>query len=237
MNDPKILTSEAIIKLLSEQVFEKFKGVRESQQFEFKQKRPYDFTDTNIQKNTLATAELAKDIASMGNAEGGVIICGLTRKEQNGRDIVDEYDFVAKEDFYKEQDIIGRIKLTIYPIMDNIALNWFPSKENPQLGLGVIIVSPQKEEKKFFVVKVCVIEGETLKGNYFGIPIRKDDKLDWFELKDMPFLRQKIPTSTQEQYTGIMSELKDIRASLISIRTSSNKKNRLQERMEGLINE
>jgi hypothetical protein len=237
MAEPKILTREQIIEILKSQNFEHLSGVRESQQFEFKLKRPYDFTDTNIHKNTLAMAELAKDVASMANSQGGVIVCGFARKEEAGKDLVGDPDYSSKENFYSEREIIGRINLAIYPTPDNISLEWFPSKHNPKQGVGAIIIPAQKEEKKYFVVRVCAMEGETLKGTYFGVPMRNDDKPDWLDLKDLRFLRQKKPSKTEEQYTAIMEELKSMKANISSFRVSSNKKNRLDERMKELINE
>jgi len=228
MDQHKILKQDDVLKVLASQEFDDLIGVRESQEFEFKSKRPYVF---DAKRNTLSTAELAKDVASMGNADGGIIVCGLIRKEENGRDVVDGLDLVSKNDFYLEQEIIGRIKLTVYPTLENISLKWFPSKEDPALGLGVIIIPKQQDSKKFFVVRVCAVGEEILSGVYFGIPIRKDDRPSWFDLKDMKFLRQMIPTSTEEQYMGIMNELKDIKTSL-AFHKASEEKVPLKKRLE-----
>lgn len=231
----KTPSREDVINILESTDFEPLKGCEEGLQFEFKKKRPYDFVE-DVQKNTLAMAEFAKDVASFANSEGGVIVCGLLRKDPSEIDLVEGYDFISEENFYKEQDIIGRIKLSIVPIMENVSVKWFPSKADPKMGLGAIIIPAQQEEKKYFVVRVCAVEEETLKGIYFGIPIRKEAKPDWVDLKDMKYMRQKNLSNTEKQHIEVMDELKGIKSSLSGLKASADNKSALEDRMEELIN-
>lgn len=233
--EPIVFTLEEIIEILSSGEFEKLKGSRESIEFEFKSKKPYalDNKDNKDQKrNTLATAELAKDVASFANINGGIIVCGVIRKVDKGRDIVNGFDLLKEADFYKEQDILGRLNLTIFENLENISVKWFASKDDPTLGLGAIIIPKQKEDRKRFIVSICPAENTTLSGVYFGIPFRKDDKTDWYSIKELKFLRQMMPSTTEEQYMGIFKALGEIKDMLSSKGKSTDKLVELKKRME-----
>ncbi len=185
----KTLTFDELSEFLENGDFDKLISQRESEVFEAKSKKPYSLPQKQ------AIIELTKDIASLANNKGGYIICGLiTEKPKDSpHDYVNSLDLVAKDDFYEEKQLIGIVASNIYPKLE-IKVNWYPYKNDNSLGLGVILILEQEESRKYFVISITEIEGNSTR-EFFGIPIRTDDNTKWLTVQELHKLSKRSPNN------------------------------------------
>ena len=202
---------EELKDILESGDFDKLISQRESEVFEAKSKRPYDLPQKK------ATREFIKDIASLANNKGGYIICGLgTEKPQNSpHDYIKALDLVKKEDFYEEAQLVGVATSNIYPRLD-IKVNWYPSKNDADLGLGVIQIPEQDEGKKYFIIKILEIDGEVTR-EFFGIPIRTDDDTKWLTVQELHKLSKRSPNSFQEFHQSLTDQIDEVKEMISTI--------------------
>lgn len=207
----KTLTFDEIKSILESSDFDKLISQRESGVFEAKQRQPYDLPKRK------AIIELIKDVASFANSNGGYIVCGLsTEKPANSpHDYIKALDLMHKDDFYDEKQIIGVILANVYPRLD-IKVEWYPSSNDKALGLGAIIVSPQDEGKKYFIVKITEVEGEATR-DFFGIPIRTDDDITWLTVQELHKLSKRSPNSLQEFHQSLSNQIDEVKGIISEI--------------------
>ena len=115
---------------------------------------------------------------------------------------------IKKEDFYKEAQLKGIIKENIYPSL-GIDVNWYPSKEDSSLGLGVAYIPEQDESKKYYIIKVAEINGEDTR-EFFGIPIRNDDT-QWLKIHELYKLSKRAPSSLQEAHQSLTNQINEVK--------------------------
>jgi len=156
-----------ILEIISKKDFSKFIDMKENQYFEAKNGNPYDFDDPNDRY------ELAKDVSSFANMEGGYLIIGLKTKRLDSEktDIVTSLDLIKKVDF-KAVKFSGIIKEYIYPQIDGLEIKWVGDKLNPGQGIVYIFIPKQNDDKKLFLIKNIIEEGEKIRQFVFGITQR-----------------------------------------------------------------
>lgn len=156
-----------ILEIIDKKDFLKFIDMKENQYFEAKNGNPYDFGDPNDRY------ELAKDVSSFANMEGGYLIIGLKTKRLDSEktDIVTSLDLIKKVDF-EEGKFSGVIKEYIYPQIDGLEIKWVGDKGNPGQGIVYIFIPKQNNDKKLFLIKNIIEEGKKLKEIVFGIARR-----------------------------------------------------------------
>lgn len=199
------LTIEQIKELLENGDFDQFLNKYEGDNLEAKKKRPYEI---DSEDPALAIASLASDVAMFANGKGGYIICGLvTEKDQSiQNDVVKTTDLISKSEFYDKERIRNLIKDSIYPKLD-IKVEWHPSSKDQSLGLGVIFIPPQDEEKKYFMVRVGEVQGNILKKSYVGIPIRKSSESVWVSVAEIYKLSKRTPTTLQQFHDSLSQQI------------------------------
>lgn len=210
MND---YTSEEIKDILESGDFDKFISQRESEILEAKSKKPYDLSPKPLIKAILA---FTKDVSSLANNKGGYIICGLKtdRSITLPHDYVNKLDLINNGDFYKKEKLAGIVSSNIYPKLV-IKVKWYPYKNDSNVGLGVIQIPAQDEDKKHFIVKINEVDGETTK-EYFGIPIRTGDATTWFTVEELYKLSKRSPNSFQELNQSLSAQLDEIKEMILS---------------------
>ena len=156
-----------ILEIIDKKDFSKFINMKENQYFEAKNSNPYDFDDPNDRY------ELAKDVSSFANMEGGYLIIGLKTKplDSEKTDIVTSLDLIKKVGS-ETGKFSGIIKEYIYPQIDGLEIKWVEDKLNPGQGIVYIFIPKQKDDKKLFLVKNIIEEGKKLKEIVFGIAQR-----------------------------------------------------------------
>jgi hypothetical protein len=164
----KILSTDQIQEILGRASFEQFVGAAEDQLLEAK---GYQGWDLNSHAGRF---ELAKDVSSFANATGGYIVVGLATQRLTNQ-IADEVGIVqmVEQTAFDIKKVAGVIREYVWPPLDNVTVEWLASSTNSQMGLGVVHIPPQDEDKKWFVMTKSVFEGEQLKEMVVGIAVRR----------------------------------------------------------------
>ena len=162
-------TLERIKKILETCEFSQFVGLDEDQWFEAKGKSPYDLDTASD------SYELAKDVSSFANAEGGFIVIGLGTEPLKDRltEKVINIDLHREEEFPVEK-YDGIIKEYVHPRIKDLSIRWLKDSNNEDIGIGCIEVPRQDQNTKPFLIKKIVEDSAILKQIVFGIAQRTD---------------------------------------------------------------
>jgi len=160
-------TTERVKQILEQRDFSQFIGLEEDQWFEAKGKSPYDL-DTARDRY-----ELAKDVSSFANAEGGFIIIGLEMEQLTDKmtEKAASTDLFCEEEFPIEK-YNGIIKEHVYPRIKDLSVKWLEDSNHASLGIGCIEIPPQDQNNKLFLIKNVVEDSNILKQIVFGIAQR-----------------------------------------------------------------
>jgi len=158
-------------KIINEGNFDYLVGKIENNFFDCK-KEIYDL------KNNLVKRELAKDISSFANLNGGYILIGPQTKKSKHHfgDEIEKIKLV-KQNLVSIDQYFDIAKEWIYPEIERLKIEWKPSKNDKNKGILVIQIPSQKEILKPFLIKKLVEERKTSE-IIFGYVERKGDKSD-----------------------------------------------------------
>jgi len=158
-------------KIINEGNFDYLVGKIENDFFDCK-KEIYDL------KNNLVKRELAKDISSFANLNGGYILIGPQTKKSKHHfgDEIEKIKLV-KQNLVSIDQYFDIAKEWIYPEIERLKIKWKPSKNDKNKGILVIQIPSQKEILKPFLIKKLV-EERKISEIIFGYVERKGDKSD-----------------------------------------------------------
>jgi hypothetical protein len=122
--------------------------------------------------------ELAKDVSALANANGGIILIGVTTERDQTRqeDIIRHCGCFAENSisFRQCEDVISE---WVLPSVPGLKFKWHPSATNPSDGIASIFIPSEAcHEKPFLVGKVVVDTGKIV-GSYIGYFERKRDRV------------------------------------------------------------
>ena len=138
-------------------------GLDEDTWLEAKGKNPYDFN------TPYGHYELAKDVSAFANADGGILIVGLTttRLPESKIERISAHDLCTQAEFPIEQ-YRGLIRTHIHPSIKGLLVHWLPVTPDGINGLGVIEVPAQSQNQKYFLNAKVVDSGTRVKQIVFG---------------------------------------------------------------------
>lgn len=195
----------SILNILKSRDFSELIGIEEDLYFETKEK-PYDLTTAN------GRYELAKDVSSFANSDGGILIIGLIHVQVMDKktERVGGIKLLEKKDFDLEK-YRGVIVEYIYPPIVGIEIVWINDLKNTEKGIAYIYVPKQDQNKKHFLI-INLIEGnEIVKGIVFGIAQRIESNND-------PLSKAKLHKKIQ-----------------VGMSTTSDKLSKIEEKIDYLI--
>jgi hypothetical protein len=170
---PKIIKLDEIFSILECGDFNQLIGGLEDEHLECK-REPYRL------KIISEKMELAKDISALANADGGIILIGVTTKKDptlTTGDVIQRYGCFAENlvEFKQYEDVIGE---WVIPSVPGLNFKWHPSITNPQEGI-VSIRIPQTacQERPFVVGKVITADTENVSGSHLGYFERRRDRV------------------------------------------------------------
>jgi len=178
---PKNLSLDEVREILDSGNFDGLIGVVEDEKIECKAEL-YQLKE-NHQKQ-----ELAKDVAGLANAGGGVILIGARTKrdpEHFGDEIKEIRSF--------EQNLINTsqyqdiLRMWIYPSLQQVEVLWFPSSSNSKKGIAAIFIPKQASSRRPFLLTRFIDDAGKRVEVVFGYVERKQANV--------------IPTSIQEIHT------------------------------------
>jgi hypothetical protein len=105
--------------------------------------------------------ELAKDVAALANAEGGIILLGVRTERDNihRRDEIRRISPFHQHliDTSQYHQVLGS---WIYPTLQGATVEWFPSSKNQRKGIGAINIPNQPATKKPFLLTRTIDDKE-----------------------------------------------------------------------------
>jgi len=138
-------------------------------------------------KKEYSKRELAKDISSFANLNGGYILIGPKTKESKTHfgDEVIKISLI-NQGLIDPNQYKNVIKDWIYPDeIHGIKIYWKESKSDNNKGIIVIEIPSQKESLKPFLISKIVEEEKKLSEIIFGYAERKGDRSDPKKIKDI----------------------------------------------------
>ena len=168
---PKIIQLAEIVSILESGDFDQLIGGWENEHLECKG-APYKL-DQEIEK-----MEFAKDISALANAEGGIILIGVT----TGKDPTVAGDIIRRcgcfaEGFLNFNKYESVISDWIIPSIPGLKFKWHPSAKNPNEGVVSISVPQQARQERPFIVGKIVADTGKVSGSYVGLFERKRDRV------------------------------------------------------------
>jgi len=140
-----------------------------------------DFIDCKRQIYDLSLdaqkVELAKDATSFANASGGFIIIGIeTQKSQThfSDEIVALNPFEVANIFDPNQHY-SILNAWVYPKLENVRIEWRPEREGANRGFGIIVVPPQPDTKRPFLISKTILSSGKRVDILVGYAERKRD--------------------------------------------------------------
>jgi len=150
-----------------------------------------DFFDCKRQiyhlENEYSKRELAKDVSSFVNLNGGYILIGPKTddiKTHFGDEVTEISLF--RQDLVDPNQYKNVIKDWIYPDeIQGIRVYWKASKDNANKGIVVIKIPTQKESQKPFLISKIVEEEKKISETIFGYAERSGDRSNPNKIKDI----------------------------------------------------
>jgi predicted HTH transcriptional regulator len=169
---------ENLEKIIDENDFNPLIGKIENDFFDCKS-QIYDLSNENLKR------ELAKDVSSFANLNGGFILIGPKTMESKVHfgDEVKEINFIDKNLINTEQ-YNGVINDWIYPKIDGVEIKWLSSKENISKGILIVKIPPQRDSLKPFLIKKIVDQKKSVE-IMFGFSKRKQDKSESLKIEEI----------------------------------------------------
>lgn len=121
--------------------------------------------------------ELAKDVSSFANANGGFIFIGINTKKNEFRDCDEIRKICAFEQGKcKKSQYFDVIRTWIYPSINDIDFKWYPIDENSDKGIFIIKIPAQRKDLKPFLITRTLKESGGFSTSLFGYCERKQDE-------------------------------------------------------------
>ncbi|MGW4139886.1 AlbA family DNA-binding domain-containing protein [Streptomyces mirabilis] len=119
-------------------------------------------------------AELCKDVASMANAQGGLLLIGLRTEVTDGQEVVSELNPVPRRlvDPGRYRKIL--VEQVLPPVRD-LHIEWVACQE--ESGVLVLYIPPQPSTDKPFVVPAADPKGR----QGVAVPVRSGDDTTWLK--------------------------------------------------------
>lgn len=167
-------------KIIEEKNFDALLGQPEDENFECKGE-PYN---VSIEKGK---RELAKDISSFANGNGGYVFIGLKTKKSLFHS-VDKVDIIKpfSEALLNSSQYHDILRYWVYPEIENIDIRWIKANKNKDKGIVIITIPKQKETNKPFLITKTLDENKNKKVEIiFGYSIRKRDTTQSLSVHDL----------------------------------------------------
>lgn len=149
-----------------------FIGIIENEWFECKQ-APYHL------KNPKNKQELAKDVAGLANAGGGVIVLGVKTEKSDihhGDEVKEICPFEQK--LIDINDYHNVLKTWIYPNLQEMEIKWYESNEHSGKGIIAIIIPKQPATLAPFLLTQTFDDNDKLTEIVFGYSERKRSEVE-----------------------------------------------------------
>ncbi len=200
---------DEVRRLLDAGAFESMIGLDESEVFDAKAAHPYDL---DVEAGRF---ELAKDASSFANEGGGAIVVGLA----TSRSSVDETDRVTSLDAIPVEGFdVGKIRGVLrdylYPEIVGLRVYWQPGNHEPGLGVGVIDIPEQSNDRKPFLITRVFDETGPIKKIVFGYARRVGADSIPHDVRQLQRAMQTGTLTVAQRLTGLDEKVTALLASM-----------------------
>jgi hypothetical protein len=160
-----------LIALLDAADFDAVIGTAESGEIDFKRSPYRTATDAEA-------FELAKDVTALANVPtGGLLVIGFQTvpREESGLDTVESVHVFPRDLFNREQ-WLGKVHQLAYPTVVGLDAIFKPSRDDNERGVALIVVPPQSDDARYFLVAKEFISDEGAPGWAVGLSVRSADR-------------------------------------------------------------
>ena len=190
---------DAIAALLAAGDLAAFQGIKEDQWFDAKQPPGYDLTFP------AGRFELAKDVSSFANADGGHIIVGLTTavvpeeqtEQVNGLALMPAAAFNVGS-------IQGVLNEYLYPRVQGLSVTWVEHVGSAGQGVGVIFIPPMPHDQRFVLMKKVDATSTQI---VFGVAVRRGSNSIPYKVEQLHAMCQDGRSSVAERLARIEAKL------------------------------
>ncbi|MFA7653443.1 MAG: hypothetical protein WCX97_00155 [Candidatus Magasanikbacteria bacterium] len=198
-----MLNREEIKKIIDGNDFTGLLGQLENEYFDAKS-QIYNLNDDRVKQ------ELAKDVASFANLDGGYIIIGLRTapsKLYDGDEVVELVPI--DKNLINTSQYEGIIKDWIYPGIKGFSAKWLPHTTDASKGYLIIDVPPQDSSTKPFLINrfVGTKKNSTI---IFGYAERRSDKSESKKIEDIQSIMRlglNFESNIKERFDSIEAML------------------------------
>jgi len=216
-------TREELEKIINSNTFDELIGKYENEWFDCKG-QPYLLGDNKGKR------EIAKDVSSFANLDGGYILIGIKTTKDVTRigDKVDEIKPFDSSLIIKEQ-ILKVCEDWIYPKPEGLDFLWITSNDDANKGIAVIKIPSQSETLKPFLIKNILDEEKQIE-IMFGYAERVRDNSQPYSLRDI----QTILRSGLNYERNMKGRFDALELLLQGVSNETNKEN-FQEKVDERI--
>jgi schlafen family protein len=163
--------------------------------------------------------ELAKDVAALANANGGVLLIGV-RTERDPVHLADEITAISPfaQNLLDSQQYFNILASWIYPSVDGVDIRWYPSRPDATQGIVFIMVPEQSEANRLFLLTRSVESSGRISEVLFGYSERqRANAVPWTVQELQSILRDgRNRGAIQRQLEGIQQQLELLRADRVA---------------------
>lgn len=162
------MDKQKLQEILKTATFDALIGHIENDWFDCK-KEPYQI------QNDSAKRELAKDVSSFANVDGGYIFIGI-RTKQSAQHFGDEVEELHPfpQNLVNTTQYRDILRTWVYPEIEGLDVSWIEIDATKHIGLVVITIPNQKESAKPFIINKT-LDGSKQVETIFGYAQRKGD--------------------------------------------------------------
>jgi hypothetical protein len=189
--------------------FDALIGEAESAEIDFK-REPYRLNEP------AQVFELAKDIAALANIEpGGLLVVGFSAPKLEGADVeIVESVHVFDRAMFNKDGWLDNAQQLIYPTVVGLDAAFKPSGNNPDRGVAVITVPPQRAESRYFLVAKEFISEDGAPGWMIGVSVRSADRNRPLRVEEVHALVSR-GTNTGAQFDELRTLVSEIHSAVI----------------------
>lgn len=222
------MSTDKLVAALSVRSLADLIGLEEDETFDAKAGVGYDL-DTETGR-----LELAKDVSSFANAEGGRILLGVVTEARMERsvDVITALDLMPEASLPTAR-ISGVVREYLYPPISGLRVGWVEDVAGAGLGIGVIEIPRALNEQRPIVITRIAHDGDRRRSIVLGLATRGGANSVPHSPRDLHRLLKRGIDPTKDSLERIEAKLDEV-LSQVSPAEAEGQQERETQRMAEL---